>query len=219
MTRTAGILRTAGEGARRGLRAVIAPSSMPLWIAAIVVLGVAIPFVALGGLAPASRTPAPAAAGDEVQTSLYAVTVLRAELTDEVEEQYFSAEPGDDLLVVTVVLENLSDAPVGVLQSVDRIRSRIIGSTEPLIDLAGVDPTDAPRAWREESVAAVVLQPGVPAEVQLAWAVPEGALADGTASFDVYDARPLEGQILLSSSDVVWRRTDQVARVTVAVRS
>jgi len=204
-------------GARRLVRALRDPSSIPLWIAAVAALAVAVPFVAFGGLDPATRAPLPRGTGDAVRTSLYEVTVLHAELTDKIEEQYLSADDGEDLLVVTAVIENLSDVPVGIVQTVDRVRSRLAGSSTPLIDLVGVEATSGPSAWRDESVAAVVLQPRVPAEVRIAWPVPEGSFPDGSVAIDVYDAVAQGGQVILSSSAITWQRTEPAARVTVRV--
>ncbi|MBO9624937.1 MAG: hypothetical protein J7484_01030 [Microbacterium sp.] len=217
MTRSPSVLQRALRSAGHGIRAALDPSTAPLWIAAIAVLGIALPFIALGGLGPAHRDPAQATAGDEVRTALYAVTLVDAELTDEVEEQYLKADQGEQLFVVTVVLENLTSVPVGVLQTVDRVRSRLVGSRTPLLDLSGVAATEDPYVWRDESLAAVVLQPHVPAEVHIAWRVPEGSFSGGSAVLDVYDAAPQAGQVILSSSAVTWRRTEKAAQVSTAV--
>lgn len=201
----------------RALRSLIAPSTAPLWIVAIVLMSVAISFTALGGFGRAVRTPTPAVAGDEVRTSLYAVTVLGAELTDEVEDQFLSAEPGEDLLVVTLVLENLTSTPAGVISSVDNVSSRFVEGDAAMLAIAGLDAVDDISVWRDGSSASVILQPRVPAEVRIAWLVPEGSFPDGEAFLEVYDARIQRGQVILSRSAVTWNRTQQAARISMRV--
>ncbi len=211
------MMRRVRGAVERGLRSALDPSTAPLWIAVVVALGIALPFIAFGGLGPAQRTSAQASAGEQVRTSLYAVTILSAELVDEVEEQYLEAEPGDRLLVVTLELENLSTVPVGILQTVDGVRSRLVSSSTPLLDLSGGTASDDPAVWRDGSLAAVVLQPRVPAEVRIAWPVPADSFPDGTAMLDVYDAEPRAGQVIQSSSAITWRRTEMAAQVSVEV--
>lgn len=188
----------------------------PAWAVGGAIVAALVTAIALGGLATNEATPTPLTTGDEVRMPLYAVTVLDAELTDEVEEQSLSAEPGETLVVITMRLENLSDRPIGVGRAADKVESQLIGATKPLLKLNGVTPTDAPRAWRgDDSAGAVFLQPGVPSEVTLAWTAPEDAFADGVVDLDVYDAVESHGQILISADHVTWRRGDLAARITV----
>lgn len=172
--------------------------------------------IALGGLGRSEATPTRLDAGVEVRMPLYAVTVLDAALTDEVEEESLSAEPGETLVIVTVQLENLTDRPIGVGLAADKVESNLIGLSAPLLSLTGTTPTETPRAWRGDgSAGAVFLQPGVPSEVTLAWTAPEAAFADGIVELDVYDAVESRGQILISAEHVNWRRADIAARITV----
>ncbi|MGV2902645.1 hypothetical protein ACNPM4_13275, partial [Microbacterium sp. AGC62] len=144
--------------------------------------------------------------------------VMDAEVTDEVEEQYLEAEPGETLLIVTVRLENLSDRAVGVEGTADQVASRLLSSSAPLLELSGVTVTDTARSWRTDgSLRAVVLQPGVPADVRIAFPVADDALDEHEAHLDVYDAREQSGQVILSPSAITWRRTDLIARTPVEV--
>ena len=220
MTNSGGVTAKVGAFWDRARRSLFASSSAPVWIAAIVALALILAFIAFGGLRQAESSPTLTPAGTTARTSLYAVTVLSAELADSVDEQLFEAEPGDDLLIITVRLENLSSQAVGVDQGADRVKSQLIRAQEPLLDLSGVTATEDARAWRTDgTLRGVILQPGVPAEVRLVWPVPEGSFPDGIAHLDVFDARERTGQAILSASAVTWRRTELATRIAVEVRS
>lgn len=172
--------------------------------------------IALGGLGRSEVAPALLTKGDEVRMPLYAVTVLDAELADEVEEKSLRADQGETLVIITVRLENLTDRPIGVGRAADKVESQLIGVSDPLLTLTGATPADSAQAWRSDgSAGAVFLQPGVPSEVTLAWTAPEDAFADGIVELDVYDAVESRGQILISADHINWRRGDLAARITV----
>lgn len=207
----------ARDAAAGAARTALSRRALPFWIAAAALIGLLAGFIGFGGLAPASRTPAIVAAGDEARTSLYAVTVLDTELADAVESQFLEAEPGETLLLVTVRLENLSDHAVGVERSADRVESRMILGREPMLDLSGVTPTGMARSWRaDESQRAVILQPGVPAEVTIAWPITDDdatAWDEGTIRLDAYDAVEQSGQVILAASTISWRRSELSAQL------
>lgn len=213
-------VRDAAAGAAR---TAFSRRAVPLWIAAAAVVGLLAGFIGFGGLAPASRTPAMVAAGDEARTSLYTVSVLDVELADAVESQFLEAGPGETLLLVTVRLENLSDRAVGVERSADRVESRLIVGREPMLALSGVTPTDTARSWRaDESTRAVILQPGVPADVTIAWPVRDDAATaaafdEGTVRLDAYDAVEQSGQVILAASTITWRRAELRAQLDLDV--
>lgn len=213
----------ARDAAAGAARTVFSRSALPFWISAAAIIALLAGVIGFGGLAPASRTPAQVSAGDDARTSLYSVTVLEAELTDAVESRFLEAEPGETLLVVTVRLENLSDNAVGVERSADRVDSRLIVGREPMLELSGVTTTGEARSWRADGAQrAVILQPGVPAEVTIAWPVPDddataAAVADGTVRLDVHDATEQAGQVILAASTVSWRRTALNAQLELEV--
>lgn len=206
----------ARSASARAARSATDRRARPLWIAGCTAVGVVAVFLLAGGLVAAERTPAAASAGNEVRTSLYAVTVTGAELTDAVESEFLEAEEGETLLVMTVEIENLSDRPIGVGTAANRVESKLVNSRTPLLDVPQATDAFSTRAWRPDgSAGGVVLQPGVPDEVLLAWSVPDDAFPSGTVELDVFDARAQGGQIILSSSVISWQRTDRVARITV----
>jgi hypothetical protein len=202
----------------RAAGTVFSRAAVPLWIAGAAIVAVLIGFVGFGGLTTATPQVRVVPAGEEARTSLYAVTVLGAELTDEVEGQYLEAEPGETLLVVTLRLENLSDRAVGIEGTVDRVSSRLLSASAPLLVPSDVAVTGSARSWRVDgSLRAVVLQPGVPADVRIAWPIAGGTDPTDGAHLDVYDARAQSGQVILSASAVTWRRTDVGARIPLEI--
>lgn len=204
-------------------RTIFNRSALPVWIAAAAAVALIAGFIGLGGLAPASRTPAQIPVGDTARTSMYAVEVRDAALSDAVESQFLEAEPGETLLVVTVRLENLSDRAIGVERSADRVDSHLIAGSKPMLALSGLTATGTARSWRTGgSLRAVILQPGVPAEVTIAWPVADDdatvrTLADGTARLDVHDATEQSGQVILAASSISWRRAELSAQLELEV--
>ncbi|WP_460796602.1 hypothetical protein [Microbacterium sp. GXF0217] len=212
---TPGIIRRSAAASGRALASLGAP----LWIAILVATVAAAVFVGVGGLRPASASPTEFDAGEEVRTSLYAVTVLDAETTDVVEDR-FEADPGETLVVLTVRVENLSDRPIALGGSTDRIEARLVNAPEPLLALVDVEPTDFSRSWRTDgSAGGIVLQPDVPTVVQIAWPVPEGAFADGILRLDVHEPDVTTGKVIFSSDYITWQRGDLVARIRVPVEA
>lgn len=201
-----------------GIGHALASLGAPIWTAILVASVIATGFVGFGGLRPASAAPAEFAVDEVVRTSLYSVAVLDAVTTDAVEDEYLEAEPGETIVLVTLRIENSSERPIGMGGSADRVESRLIDSSEPMIALADVEPTTTPQAWRTDgSAGGVVLQPDVPDVVQVAWSVPEDAFVDGILRLDVYEPRVTTGQVILSSEHVAWRRDGLVARISVPV--
>jgi len=196
-----------------GIRSAISRRAIPAWITiGVLALGSAA-LISAGAFATARHVPADVAIGEEVRTPTYAVTVLDVEVTDAVEEQFLEADPGETLLLVTMRLENLSDATIGVGTTSDRISSRLVGTTTPLLELSGVSDQRGTRAWHDiTSAAAPLLQPGVPAEVTVAWRVDSSDLDSGIA-LEVHEAEVHTGQIILSSDVVTWAQGEQVARI------
>ena len=188
------------------------------WFAEAAVAALLIVVIATGGFAQALAEPRRVDAGDEVRTGQLSVTVLDAEFTREVESEYLDAEDGEVLLVVTFTMENLTDDPIGVGTTADRIDTNLVNHEDPLLDLAGLEPTDSAYVWRADgSAGQVYLQPGVPAEVTIAWPVPDDARNGGAVSLDVHEAAISNGAVILSSRVVTWRAGDIAARITVPV--
>lgn len=210
---TPGAVRRVAAGSGRALASLGAP----LWAAILFATIIAAVFVGFGGLRPASASPTEIGVDEEARTSLYAVTVLDAETTDAVEGR-MKADPGETLVVATLRVENLSDRPIDIGGSVDRVEARLVNTAAPLLALVDAEPTDYARSWRTDgSPGTVVLQPDVPAVVQIAWPVPEGSLADGILRLDVHEPEITTGKVILSSDHISWDRGDLVARIAVPV--
>lgn len=189
-----------------------------IWVAAAAVAALLIVVIATGGFAQAVSEPREVDAGDEVRTGQLSVAVRDAEFTREVESEYLDAEDGEVLLVMTLALENLTDRPIGVGTSADRIDTNLVNHEQPLLDLAGLESTDSAYVWRADgSAGQVYLQPGVPAEVMIAWPVPDDSTAGETVSLDVHEAVIGTGAVILSSRVVTWRAGDIAARIAVPV--
>lgn len=185
-----------------------------VWVVAASVLLVVVIVIVTGGLARSTTEAAEVGAGDEVRTSTYAITVLDVAFADAVESEYLEAEPGEKLLVLTARVENLTDAPIGVGTTADLLKANLVNTAEPLLDLHGADATGSATVWRADgSAGQVVLQPGVPDEVTIAWPVPADAFADGAVALDVHEAEVSRGTVILSSRVVTWRPDGLVARV------
>lgn len=202
--------------ADRGARAV---SEIPrwIWLAASGVAVLLVIAVATGGFARARVDLVQVGQGDEVRTTTYAITVLDARLAQEVEEEYLEAEPGEQLLVLTTRMENLSETPIGVGSTADLTKANLVNTDEPLIDLVDVTVSDRVSVWRPDgSAGQVFLQPGVPSEVRIAWVVPAAALSDAV-SLDIHEADVSRGAVILSSNVVTWDPAEVAARITVPV--
>lgn len=188
-----------------------------VWVVAASVLLVAVIVIVTGGLARSVTEAAEVAAGDEVRTPTYAITVLDVAFTDAVESEYLEAEPGEKLLIMTARMENLADAPIGVGTTADLLKANLVNTAEPLLDLHGAEATGSATVWRADgSAGQVVLQPGVPDEVTIAWPVPDGAFSDGAVALDVHEAEVSRGAVILSSRVVTWRPDGVVARILVS---
>lgn len=209
------------ESVRGALRAAYrliggAFSSVPtfLWVAVGLVVVLIGGVTVSGGLRAAESTPAEVAVGTEIELSEYSVTVLDAEFTDAVEDQPLEADAGGTLMVVTMMLKNTTDRPIGITTSTDRISAGFVNVREPLLALSGIEQTSSARAWRDDgSAGPVILQPGMPSTVRIAWPIPKDAVSSGSVHLDVYDAQVTTGQILLSSDQIIWRRGELTARI------
>lgn len=222
MTRTRGVAGARGT-ADAARRTALSRKAIPFWVGGAGVIVLLAVFIGSGGLAKGVTVPALVSAGAEARTSLYAATVVNTEVTDAVESQFLEAEPGQTLVVLTLEMENLSGRAIGLERSADRVESRMISSSEPLLELSGLPtPTGPARSWRADGTTpAVILQPGVPAEVKIAWSVADDALDDAVSEkalhLNVYDAVEQSGQVIISASTITWRRAELSAQIPLPV--
>lgn len=215
-------VRGTGERVRvvvaRSIRSVFSRAAAPAWIAVGALAVVASTLVAIGAFDTAKAEPAVVGLGDEVRLPTYSVTVLDAEVTDAVEEQFIEADEGESLLLVTMRIENLSDQTISVDGSADGISSRLVNSSAPLLELTGVTVTGSAQYWRDiTSSRRPLLQPDVPAVITIAWPVESAGLDSGDIALEVHEAEPRHGSIVVSSRDVTWSQGNLVARIELEV--
>lgn len=203
-------------------RWTLAAAELPRWIwpAAAALVAVVIVVAAVGGLSRAEASPTELGPDDEARTSMYAITVLDAEFTAEVEAERLEAKPGEKFLVMTTRMENLSDAPIPVgTTGADRVSAGLVNTDTPLLELKGVTATDSVDVWRADgSSGDVILQPGVPSQVTFAWTVPEDAFPDGAVSLDVHEVEVKRGRVVISSRVITWYPAALSARITVTAQ-
>lgn len=127
---------------------------------------------AFGGLAQAAVPPIPELEpGDTHVNDQFALTVERAVLIDELPEAGITTEPGQRVLAIVLTAENVwnralpSEGSSGLRAGV---RIAELGD-EPAAAIARFDDTTF----------SPYLQPRVPAELVLTWAIDRGVLADG----------------------------------------
>lgn len=197
-----------------GLRLVFSRRARPFWIAGAGLCLAGAVLTAVGAFDGIEPEPVEVPVGEEVRLPTYAVTVLDAEVTDAVEEQFLEADAGEALLLVTMRLENLSDRTIGVDTSPDLMTSRLVNASSPLIELTGVTATRSARIWRDvDSPQHPLLQPGVPAEITVAWPVDSAELREGSPALEIHEAEVSTGRFIVSSDAITWMQGDAVARI------
>lgn len=140
------------------------------WLGGIATGVVLVATAAFGGLEAVAAPPLPElAAGESFRGAGLELTVQRAFVTDELDDSYTAAAPGERLLVVVLDATNLDVAPRSTTSggSVSEVRMEGLRDAAPTITRVD-DSTFSP--W---------LQPDVPAELLLTWAVPASEFVDG----------------------------------------
>lgn len=142
------------------------------WFAGILTAAFLAVTAAFGGLAQAAVPPLPELEpGDTHVNDQFALTVERAVLIDELPEAGITVEPGQRVLAVVLTAENVWDRALpseGSSGLRAGVRVAELGH-EPATAIARFDDTTF----------SPYLQPRVPAELVLTWAVDRGALTDG----------------------------------------
>jgi len=182
------------------------------WLAGIltaVFLGVT---AAFGGLAAVAAPPVPEIeVGDTHRSGQFALTVERAVLIDELSDAGVFTEDGERVLVVVLTVENVWDRaqPAGSFAG----STGVVGAVR--IAQLGDAPADAV-ARLDDATVAPYLQPGVPAELVLTWAVEDDAFADGDLlQLELRDSSLYEGQLITYGQQ--WEDPVLAARLTVEV--
>ena len=125
---------------------------------------------AFGGLATAATPDITALEpGDEHRNDQVAMTIDRAVLIDEFEDAGVYVEEGERVLALLVSVENTWDEPLSATPDSSVTQSLTV-------DGLG-DPPDSVARYDDATINPV-LQPGVPAQIVLAWAVEADAFDD-----------------------------------------
>nr|WP_206686745.1 MULTISPECIES: hypothetical protein [Microbacterium] len=179
------------------------------WFAAIgtgLFLAVTAAFGGLNAVAEEVVEPPRLVAGDTHTSPQFAVTVERVVLIDDLSEAGVSAEEGTRALVVIATATNTWDQPQGT------------NGTDSLAELITIDGLDvaAPSgiARMDDQTYGPRLQPGVPAQLAIAWRVDAGAYHEGDEITVV-----LTDQTMFTGSTVLAGRywDDPVVGATVTV--
>lgn len=162
-----------------------------------------------GGLATVAAEPIPElAAGDEHVSDQFAITVKRAVLIDELPEAGIDVELWERALVVVISAEN---------RWTEALRTTGDSSLSAALRLPelGDRPPDAVARF-DDTTPSPWLQPGVPAELVVVWAVPGGRYSEGDEiSLDLRDARLHTGSFVMAGQS--WVDPVVAARVSVPV--
>ncbi|WP_235038051.1 hypothetical protein [Microbacterium sp. 18062] len=163
-----------------------------------------------GGLATVEAAgPAELSPGDEHRNAQLSVMVERAVLIDELPEAGISVEDGERVLVVVVVAENLWDRPLPT-----RTHESVSDALR-IEDMPDAAPDGVARL--DDGTLTPWLQPGVPAELVVAWAVDGTRYAEGKAlRIVLHDETLYTGSMVLDEQ--FWDDPRPVAVVTAALR-
>lgn len=161
---------------------------------------------AFGGLATAATPEITALEpGDEHRNDQLAITVERAVLVDEFPEAGVFVDDGERVLALLLSVENTWDEPLTA--------SPHSSVTESLTIDALADPPDSVARYDDATINPV-LQPGVPAQIVLAWTVEAGAFDDAQRlTVELNDMTLYTGSFVANGQ---WW-TDPVAAATLTV--
>ena len=175
------------------------------WFAGIGTVLVLVVTAGFGGLA-AAEVPGPGEieAGAEYRNDQYALTVQRAVLIDELSDAGISLEDGQRVLALVVKAENLWTEP---------LRATLGGGLLDAVTIDGL-PRGTSVARVDDATYAPWMQPGVPLEVVITWAVDAEEFADGDRLDVVLNDQSLYTASFVSAG-TSW--IDPVPAATVAV--
>ena len=165
---------------------------------------------AFGGLEAAASAPVPdLAAGEEHRNRQFALTVERAVLIDELPGSGTSVSDGQRILAVVVTAENVWNRALPSAGA-----SGVIGALH-VAELEGEAATSVARL--DDATLAPYLQPGVPAELVLTWAVDATTLSDGDVlHIDLRDFTLRTGRLITYGDS--WGDPVTAAHLSVEIR-
>jgi hypothetical protein len=135
---------------------------------------------AFGGLAAVPTPPLPTIEpGSTFAGTQLDIAVSAAVLIDAFPEQGIEPTPGNRLLVVRAIVENVWDFPVSTMGGVGAADNlRVVGANGVTADGLSEDTPPFAVAIVSDGSQQTELQPGVPVELAYIWQVPSNALAD-----------------------------------------
>jgi hypothetical protein len=199
----------AAQTERRSRKWVSAVSSKfsTKWIGGIATALILASTAAFGGLAPVPQPPLPELAAGETFTGAgMEMTPKRTVLIDELSETGVVPGDGERLLVIIIDVTNIDDDA--------RLSTADGGIGEVRVEGA---PDVKPGVVRyDDTTLTPWLQPDVPAELVLAWAVPESAFADGDdARIALHTATKTTGAYVVYGD--YWTDIEVAAHATVPI--
>jgi hypothetical protein len=140
------------------------------WLGGIATGVVLVATAAFGGLEAVAAPPLPElTAGESFRGAGLELTLQRAFVTDELSDSQTAAAPGERLLIVALEATNLDVAP----------RSTAAGGSVSEVRVEGLPDAEPTIARVDDATFAPWLQPDVPAELLLTWAVPASEFVYG----------------------------------------
>lgn len=165
---------------------------------------------AFGGLSAVAVPPVPdLAPGEQHRNDLFALTVERAVLIDDLPGSGTTVSEGQRILALVVTVENVWNRAVPAQGT---------AGVDGAVQVAELDGAPADSIARlDDATVSPYLQPGVPAELVLTWAVDATAFAAGDVLHaDLLDFTLYEGQLITYGES--WTDPVTAARTTVEIR-
>lgn len=179
------------------------------WIggaATVLILGAT---AAFGGLGAVPESPLPElTAGDTFTGAGFEMTPQRAVLIDELNETGVRPKEGERLLVIIMDVTNVDDTA----------RASASTGTGSLAEIRVKDAPDIPPsiARYDDSTLSPWLQPGIPAQLVLTWAVPSDAFADdGDVRMALHTATEYTGEYFVYGE--YWDDVEVGAHATLSI--
>lgn len=178
------------------------------WFAGILTAAFLAVTAAFGGLSAVAAPPlAELQVGDTHENEQFAITVERATLIDELFEAGISVEEGERVLAVVLTAENVWD------------RAQSASSPTGLVGAVQIPGLGGPQAVArfDDATTGPWLQPGVPAQLVLTWAVDADAYAEGDeVRLEFRDFSAYTGQLVTYGDG--WTDPVTVARLDIDLR-
>ncbi|HWM17293.1 MAG TPA: hypothetical protein VNP97_11975 [Microbacterium sp.] len=179
------------------------------WLAGIATAVFLAATAAFGGLATAAAPEvATLEAGEEHRNDQLAITVERAVLVDEFPEAGVYIEDGERVLAVVISVENQWSEPIVASASGS------VAQSLQLEELAAAPPDSVARY--DDATVSPTLQPGVPVQLVLVWAVDAGQFIDAQdLHFTVNDMALHTGSFVANGQ--WWTDPTEAATLTVTL--